>query len=533
MSKSNPFSIYLLKKSFDAENSIKEDCLNRVKEVETNLPDSTKFLLSDTPAKQPWWKDYFDIDQNITGKSNGAIVFYPLNRRVFALTFGHVIHNLKKECYEYDFGLKVTLNCVDPDKLKNIDTLQPITTTRQRTQRSISSTLTNLEFDRDSTILKSLTGQVYDEYVDFFKNATGTSGLRIKSPVASWDLSDLLSKLLDLYGRETYKTTFPDIQNIVPIKDPAIVEKLNEKLAIAVQNKEDTLVLGLPEFVDYSTASQYRYIGFGNSSKKTYDSVYLQDYFDELEEKDPELVASLDLSDLKKHQLQRLDENGYIVNRHSILDSLIFDTTLAETNETFHYLEGEWFQVSSDYVSRLNNDLSQHLKVPQLPDYSNCSEPEYNKQVAKNDANFICLDSDLVKLPGESAFELCDLCRLDGQQVSMYHIKRSTRSSSLSHLFNQGVNSIEFLLKVQESVSDAMIEKIRSKRDNKTAEDYRFPLKERKVKVSFAIITKRYSPGADALPLFSRVTLRRSLQTLNLWNIEANFGFIRDVSDGK
>jgi uncharacterized protein (TIGR04141 family) len=51
--------------------------------------------------------------------------FLPVDDRCFALSFGHVHHNLKEVSYEYDFGLRVTLNCVDPHELKARTHLNP------------------------------------------------------------------------------------------------------------------------------------------------------------------------------------------------------------------------------------------------------------------------------------------------------------------------------------------------------------------------------------------------------------------------
>jgi uncharacterized protein (TIGR04141 family) len=116
------------------------------------------FILDGTP-QPPWWKSYFGVQRDLLQTSKGALVFLPVEGRVLALAFGHVAHNLKDESYEYDFGIKVTLNCVDPKKLKNTDTLEPGSARRQRTQRAIETELTYFDFDYDSAVLKSITGK--------------------------------------------------------------------------------------------------------------------------------------------------------------------------------------------------------------------------------------------------------------------------------------------------------------------------------------------------------------------------------------
>lgn len=237
MSKSRSFSIYLLKEGFDATNTLKEDSALEDGVDANDLPEGASLYVLDSQETPPWWKGYFGIQKHLMQTLKGAIVFLPVNEQTFAITFGHVFHNLKPESYEYDFGLRVTLNSVDPDKLKSLDSLMPENARRQRTQLSVGSDLTFFDFDRDSTILKSLTGKVREELKPFFRHATGASNIRISSDVGPTGLAGLCSKLLELYQDDTYKTSFPDIQNVAPVKDPVIIDALNAKLITAIRGE--------------------------------------------------------------------------------------------------------------------------------------------------------------------------------------------------------------------------------------------------------------------------------------------------------
>ena len=181
MSKSRPFSIYLLKTGYDATNSLKENHHLKDTVDARSAPEGASLFILDSAPTDPWWKHFFGIQQEIKQVSKGALVFLPVRERTFALSFGHVYHKLKDESYEYDFGLRVTLNCVDPNELKSTDTLEPGAARRQRTQVPIGSDLTYFDFYRDSSILKSLTGKVKGQYANLFKHATGSSSLLISS----------------------------------------------------------------------------------------------------------------------------------------------------------------------------------------------------------------------------------------------------------------------------------------------------------------------------------------------------------------
>ena len=282
MSKSRSFSIYLLKEDFNVTNTLKDD--HRLDDgIEGNaLPDDAVLYVLDNQPTPPWWKSYFGIQKNLTQTLKGAIVFLPVEGRTFAITFGHVFHNLKSESCEYDFGLRVTLNSVDPDKLKSFDSLRPENARRQRTQLSVGSDLTLFDFDRDGTILKSLTGKVKEELMTFFRHATGASSIRISSDVTPVGLLGLCGKLLELYQDETCKISFPDIQNVTPIKDPVVIDALNAKLVDAVRTKDESLVLTIPDIVNYADEMYATFTGEG--AGLVYDDVYIDCYYEYLEQ---------------------------------------------------------------------------------------------------------------------------------------------------------------------------------------------------------------------------------------------------------
>ena len=152
----------------------------------------------------------------------GAIVFLPVKDRVFALTFGHTYHSLKEESYEYDFGLRTTLNVLDSEKIKSTDILQPENAKRERIQSPVGSNLTFFDFNKDESIIKRLTGAVKEEYKGILSNVTGANNLRVTSKVTSSEIVGLCEKVLDIYRKDDYKKTFPDVCNVSPIKDPKI-----------------------------------------------------------------------------------------------------------------------------------------------------------------------------------------------------------------------------------------------------------------------------------------------------------------------
>lgn len=527
MSKSRPFSIFLLKEGYDARNALRDGHALEVDVDASALPADASLFILDAPPKRPWWKDYFGVQKDLWQTGKGALVFLPVGARTFALSFGHVSHNLKDASYEYDFGLRVTLNCVDPKKLKNTDALEPGAARRQRTQVSVDSDLTYFDFDRDSKILKSLTGKAKAEHQALIKHATGASNLRINSPVPPAELTALCERLLELYADEGYRDTFPDIQNITPVRDPAIVEQLDEKLIEAFRTKSQDLYLAVPALIDYQDNVYARFSGVGPSL--IYDDVFLARYYEYLESHDRN-PADLGLEDLKKHALRLTNEDGDTRDSFSILRSLVFDTMLEDSEDSYHLIEGNWYRVAKSYVVKLAEFLDPLCVEMELPPYNESSEAAYNSSVAAGNAAYVCLDKSNISPPGETQVEPCDLYSVVDGCAFFYHVKVSTFSAQLSHLFNQGTNAIELL-----KLDDEAREKLRALIADKASADgvaaLLAPIEGMKVKIVFAIVThKDVNEKSGNLPLFSRVSLMRCLRALRLMSVPAFYGYVADQS---
>ena len=132
MSKSRSFSIYLFKAGFDASNALKDDHRLEDQVAATSLPEGASLFVLDNAPRTPWWKGYFGISKSLNQVTKGALIFLPVEDRCFAFSFGHVFHNLKDVSYDYDFGLRITLNSLDPAKLKSTDVLEQGTARRHR-----------------------------------------------------------------------------------------------------------------------------------------------------------------------------------------------------------------------------------------------------------------------------------------------------------------------------------------------------------------------------------------------------------------
>jgi len=517
MDKSRNFSIYLLKNNYSANNALKEEhALGEPVTDASFLPKGATLYVMDTRPNPPWWRAYWGISQDLIQTLKGAIVFLPVDDYCFALTFGHTYHNLKEVCYEYDFGLRITLNALDSQKIKSTDILLPEKAKKERIQSPIASDLTFFDINKDETIIKKLTGAVKEEYKNILSNVTGASNLRISSKVQAGGMSELCSTLLEIYSKDDYKSSFPDIQNILPVKDPSLSNQLNEKLIEAFNANSIELVLTIPEIIDYSNSFQINYSGAGKS-KENHDDVYIADYREYIENHN---VKEINLKVFKCHKLNIEDENGNKKQSFSIYKCLLFDCEL--NSEHYHLCEGEWYQIDKDYIQKLRNNLNPYFSDHDiLRECNEKREDDFNQSIARDNPQFICLDKKNIAPTKQTAVEPCDLFTVKNNVAYLIHIKISTKSAYLSHLFNQGLNSVE-LLRLQEESKQKIKKLITNKEYHSSIENDRFG-------VVYGIITaKDKNKKSDNLPIFSRISLMRTMNSLKVMGIQGSVVFIKD-----
>ena len=106
------------------------------------------------------------------------------------------------------------------------------------------------------------------------------------------------------------------------------------------------------------------------------------------------------------------------------------------------------------------------------------------------------------------------------------HNKISTRSSLLSHLFNQGVNSAMLLLQSTEAK-----EKLKGLVESENLKEC---IDSNNYQVTYGIISnKRRDMKSDSLPIFSRISLLRCVRNLKLMRIPVSVYLIKDNVDRK
>ncbi|PPG95667.1 DUF6119 family protein [Rathayibacter rathayi] len=520
-------SIYLLKHGVTVEQAIKDSSGYKEAQVATSVIPNLRVFLKPGNPKTPWWKTYLSLSDDLSQQSNSATAFVEIGKRIFVLAFGAGQYLLKEDSYVHDFGTRVVLNAVDPNKLKSTDTLDPESSQRRRTQIPYDGDLALLSFTSDSSVLKSLTGKARSEHRDLVRSVTGAACLRVSTPAEPGDLKVLLKRLHELYKSKKFRKIFPTIAQIRPVTDPSKIDPLNARLVASVFDISAPVVLTVPDVLDYGDETYVQFSGRGVS--EIFDDVYIKHYREYLEGKGV-TADSFTIDDLKHDELLLLDGSHDMKQRWSIFRSLVFETQAGE-GYSYHFSDGSWFRVATGLLESLKEFLDPYWIDATLPTHEWTSEAEYNIEASLATGS-ICLDQTNISPSGQAQLEPCDILRIGEEGIEFVHVKIGTSSATLSHLFNQAANSVQ-MLKTNEEAVNKLLKFVKEKASGDTAQNVEEALKKKSYTVSIAIVSHKRTPERKCmnLPIFSRISLRRALVALKAMSVTTTVQLVPDATD--
>jgi len=446
--------------------------------------------------------------------------------RYFAITNGHSSHILDYEKIVTDFGLKTTLNSIDPEKLKLIDAKNiDVQTMQKRVASNRNTRLGELGFESDIDILRLVTGLCSDPTLG--TRISGADNLQISARKLKF--TGIGDKCLALYGefnKSTYQKNFDFLDRIKQVKSKQLVARLDGALVKAINTRLQTAKISTayPDQIEYEKCDEFSITGTRRQAR--YTEIYLSTIYKYLNAN-----KSLSIDDVKsKIRIVGLNSQGSAcTKRESLYSYMVFETILS--GKTYVFSGRKWYIVEKDYIKKLNNHLTAlvkaHTATPLSPWTQSTQttrsgtttgyfEGDYNETYASN-LDFLVLDKKNFTRQGygHSQIEIADLfCKSSN---SMICVKKSTRSSTLSHLFSQGSVSAE-LLKGEPPYRKEVSDRLR----------HRFPSLSKPniddITFVFAIGTDKVfaSHPVDMLPVFSKITLYRHARRINLigFNVE-------------
>jgi uncharacterized protein (TIGR04141 family) len=456
-------------------------------------------------SKPPRWSSFFipQVDPLQLGwvSSTAAVLHSVINGRAFLLVFGQGRHLLRSVCWEDRFGLRVTLNSIGENQVRSIDKNTLDTVGRHtRVQVSKESAPSEFGLDIERDLLRAITGTPIDTTLG--NTLSGLDSLHANVHVHLRSLRVLLSRYLDQFEKDTFKETFPWVDQISEIKDPTLTTQLDiEMLRTIAENRFDRCWLAVPEPIEWAQTAGFRY---GRGRKfATHHDIHFRSFLVDNEITSEHVTAEF----LLARDVFSVDGEGS--RRHTWSAYKCIYCEVDYDQGTYLLSSGRWYKVASDFVGQVNDFYNKvSLLNIDLPEYNDESETAYNTRVSDGDlAQYALMDRKIIPVGGGySKVEFCDIFSNNNEII---HIKRYGSSGVLSHLFNQGVVSGQLF------VSDADFRKAVNDRlpDSHQLADSETRPEPSAFRVVFAIVSSETGNNLT-LPFFSRLSFRNAFRTL-------------------
>jgi len=502
-------SIYLAKnsKSNDLELLKLENANPPIELQISGIETANLYVKKEPPKHSPPWTKLFlsrpEVPLDAFGNSSsvGAALIISIHQSKFILTFGTGFHLLHEEAIERDFGLRVTLNSVDPDKLRSLDKSSydhnPL---NSRTQSTKEVDIFDLHIDAEIEMLYAVTGSSTVEL--FGSHVTGRDAFTIITNLDLDNISKVLEETLVRY-KQKLPEIFEWVDNVSKVRDTDDVLILDLELEKVLGGPNlSNFWLGEPEIVDWESQIGYSFDMYPRTER--YAVLELQHLLTHLKSKSiPLSIESL------KHTLIHINDHQY----HSVKNWSAYKCLYAEINySNDHYIlrNATWYKVDKNFVESIDQYLSTLPTYKHIfPVYDQDREEDYNLTLIKNPA-FELLDKKNIRIGGpHDKLEFCDLVK-DGSDL--IHVKYYRSSATLSHLFSQGCVSAEAFIRDME---------FRKKLNTKLPpsiqlSDPTLRPNPHNYKIVYAIATTKNLP--QELPFFSKVTLKNALKVL--WGLD-------------
>ena len=512
-------TIYLLRDVADLGDALADDIAKtlEVRDLTHASGLTGRFYSKRSFSRRPGWVTYLDpvVDGGVQGlqsSSASGLLLLQVDGHTFALTFGYGRSFLHQAKIERRFGLRVALNLIDERQIRSLDTKkfdEMVVSTNTQTSRTTELPTFGVDILRD--ILRAVTGKAPES--SGYKSLSGADALVLGVDKPVTDLPAILRDLHTHYTATKYQAAFGWIDHLAEVKDPALVNALDDLLVTQLKASDTGAThMAVPENLDWADIEYFLIVP---TKRKTYDELDLDDYLAQTATDAANLTVPL----LKSRKVSvKFLRNPDADSRWSVYQCLVSEQRL--NGLLYALIEGRWFAIADSLVNQVDTAIAAiPLASVTLPaGFPGESEDAYNARAAAASADLTLLDKKLVAPEGSTTLiEFCDLLSTDG---SLVHVKRKSRSSTLSHLFAQGHVSAEAL------VDGALRDRVRAAitqaagGDDATAwldlvPPSSSPLDRDKVTVTYAVIANSRATGVEWLPFFSRLTLMQTVRDLN------------------
>lgn len=477
-------------------------------DTRNNLQHQLEAYLQEETVRTPEWvepiAEYFVIDKNnVKNRSNSLVLLIAVKGRIFAITYGHGYTALNKQKIEFNFGLKVTLNAVDPEKLRSVVSRNMDMSTKQTLVVSnLDSKVREFKFQPDLDMVRMVSGVPIN--LEIGSRISGSDSVVINTKLDLQDLHKLCQELYELYQSENYKQSFSFIDHVRLVQEEDLRAKLDEDFNAHFESCDsDSILFSNPEISEYEVVDSYelrcnRHIIslIDLDSSLIFAELQSNGYFSKIAQEIKIVALRSDKTCIGKQE--------------NLRKFALFETEL--NGKKYILMLDKWFEVDKDFYDEITRRLSgvKEIKtegyLPKMP--YGMREDKYCSDVVLETSPYVNLDGDFYRGHINSTVEVADLITPNKDLICVKKYKN--RSLELSHLFDQAKVSASMFAR------DNDYRAFVSKQAMASGKISDFPpdINRQKIRYVLAIAFKKEGDVTDLLPFFSKITLLDTLDTL-------------------
>ena len=493
------------------------------------VPAGAVAYLGSTEGSVPEWAEKlvsaFPALGGIRTTSHRLVLLIPVGDRVFAATFGYGATAIRGSLIVSNFGLSYAARVMRTDGLREFDSRRMDASARsQKVQISQEGGVSELDVSPDGEFVHKLVGRLEEAVDGLDVQGTVVAGDSL-SFSADVDLASLVIKLegvLKVLEKRSAKHAFAFVDALSPVArnderapgfDRILVNALNRTLAglRAAGSSTGThslLTFAPPEGL-LDTNLDHIFVQRG-SSEEPVEGFSTHAFLQSVAGPRAKLsVSSLDNVKI----VVRSDDLADVVARTRLREWLVLEATHGP--ERLIHTRGRWWLLDSQYAATLDEDLSQIPDVTKdlaLPHWSaNLAREEHYVAACQGD-DYVVMDQVDLRSDGDEV-EACDLFDLSGRLI---HVKKFTGSQTLSHLFAQGMVSVD-RLRLDANYKHQFVAAVGARSEAHVPMAGNAPQH-----VVYAIAAEYSRDIPSGLPTFSKVNLREFHRRLTLMAVSVS-----------
>jgi uncharacterized protein (TIGR04141 family) len=492
-------------------------------------------------AKAPWCPIVERITRqpvDMPKRRTAGLIVLAVDGEVYAAGFDEGFRMVPDHLFDPRFGLSFAIRRVDPEHLRSVATSE---FGRSRTDIAITPggvPVFALGIREDAQFVSRLAGHLDGVQLTHVRSGRGKvasveggRGLRLRVGIDAADLISDIREIARVLREEEPRPELAFVEHIVPVRDLATRQALDDALDDALGDLHDGRVgITVPEDC---LGAYLEAAGFGvkaGGRLRRVDHLTVERLLADVRLLEP----GARLEALRRGKVHVYGGQGAAEGDRVAMAGALrwIEADISLGGRRFCLLGQRWYEIGEAFLRAARSVVARVIRpkpaTPMPPWPAGMDERAYNERVSSHPEwqGFVNLDRGYVRNPLKSGnvLEVCDHLAPDGSLVMVK--PAHGRSGPLSHLFNQGLVTIQLL----QNSADARAEFARLVRE-RTGGRRALPDDFVPRRVVFAIHLKRGTRlTPDTLYAFSQVTLAHTVRTLEQWGVAVEVVGIDDAA---